>query len=121
MEVERGRGEAVDAMKLHTKYYLRFLWLCRLTGLADSQLRMFIASIESGEQKRLGDYIFKLLCVKRAGKDILYSIEVYFVVMDNNNHNDGSRKSRPHLVLKSPLLVDAPRRNSKRHIRAAGS
>ncbi len=95
-------------MKLHTKYYMRFLWLCRLTGLADSQMRTFIASLLPGGQKRLGDYTFKLLSVKRAGKDIMYSVEVY---IDDNNDD---RKSSNRLVLKSPILLYTPSRNIKR-------
>jgi hypothetical protein len=107
-------------VKLHTKYYRRFLWLCRLTGLAGHQMRAFIASIPPGEQKRLGDYTFKLLNTKQAGRDMLYNIEVRFAGASGNNYSNNSlRKSGGRLVLKSPLLIDAPRRSNKRHVRAA--
>ncbi len=111
-------------MKLHTKYYMRFLWLCRVTGLTASQLRMFIASLLPGEQKRVGDYLFRLLSVRHAGKDIIYSVEVYFIDSDDdynnvkNHYNNNGKKSKTRLVLKSPLLIDAPRRNNRRRIAA---
>jgi len=97
-------------MKLHTKYHMRFLWLCQVTGLADNQLRMFIASLLPGEQKRVGDYMFRLLSVRRAGKDVLYSVEVYFI------SSVGSKSSKTRLMLKSPILLYAPHRNNKRRV-----
>lgn len=92
-------------MNLHSKYYKRFLWLCSRTGLADYQMRAFVASIIPGGQKRLGDYMFRLLSIKHVGMDTLYSVEVYF--MDAG----GTRRL---LVLKSPLLLQMPHRNRRR-------
>ena len=93
-------------MKLHTKYFKKFLWLCEYTGLQTSQLHGFIKNIVQGGEKRLGDYVFRLLWVKRAGRDTLYGMEVYSI--DEN----GTRR----LVFKSPVLIESPHKRKGRHL-----
>jgi hypothetical protein len=99
-----------------------------------------IKSIRPGTRKRLGDYTFTLMWVRRVMKDTLYNIEVRFMGVDDggNNNSNGSgggsagsgnnpyltpvastsmpgneskKRRKARLILKSPVLLDAPHRN----------
>lgn len=88
-------------MLLKTKYWLYFLRLCDRTGLDCSTLRELISSLGPGCVKNIGDLSFRLVSSRVERFGTVYSVEVY---------------ERQELLLKSPLLLHPPLKESRKPI-----
>jgi hypothetical protein len=85
-------------MLLKTKYWQYFLRLCTRTGLEISTMQDIISSLEPGCATRVGDYSFRLMSKENEKFGTVYRVEVY---------------ERHELVLKSPVLLHRPLKESR--------
>jgi hypothetical protein len=83
-------------VQLKTKYWDYFRKLCARIETDIDALRIIISNLEVDHQDRLGEYTIKLIAKKNEDFGTVYTIEVY---------EKGST-----LILKSPVLLFAPRR-----------
>lgn len=91
-------GESIK-MLLKTKYWQYFLRLCIRTGLEISTMQEIISSLEPGCATKVGDYSFRLMSKENERFGMVYRVEVY---------------EREELVLKSPVLLHRPLKESRK-------
>lgn len=83
-------------VQLKTKYWQYFKKLCARIDTDIDALRIIISNLEVDHQDRIGDYTIRLIAIKNEDFGTVYTIEVY--------------EKGDTLILKSPVLLFAPRR-----------